>query len=425
MDKYTIYTILILNLITGIYYYINKKCEIPFFLAFFNIMVQYRLLSLELGYGEWVNYDYGVDFVFNLKIAYEVSVLILIGTSILMYSFMGFYNPNKKRIRDNDNYLKEFILSKKPYIIVGLAVFSVLQIALAKSNAGGYGFLGKLGNTSFIILLFLVIINTDTKKGIVKIFYIGLFFFMTYLTWSSGLRFQFLGWMIPIGYYMVRNIKPSLKVFYIIAGIFFMMTIFSVARTLTYVANKKVSYRQILDLSFQRMLIADDINFIDGFMMMYEIYPRYLDYDYGLEHLDIVLRPIPRAIWPSKPLAGWFQNFAAKYGKKTQMVGFSPTIYGVFYAEGAQAAIIIFSVLWAWALARLYSSFSGFTSILSIFCIGILLSSLVPILRSGDLPGDFAVVFMSYWPFIIFVRRYKKFVKKQLIIEQIKKMTPT
>jgi hypothetical protein len=86
----------------------------------------------------------------------------------------------------------------------------------------------------------------------------------------------------------------------------------------------------------------------------------------------------------------------------------------VFYAEGGYIGVILLSVAWAWLLAYLYRTFSYFSSDLSAFLVGIILVSMIPIFRSGDMPGDFAIVLMSFWPMIIFTRMYKKFVKKQL-----------
>ena len=169
-----------------------------------------------------------------------------------------------------------------------------------------------------------------------------------------------------------------------------------------------MSFSEFYNKSIDRLLVAEDINFIDGFIMMYQIYPDKLDYTYGFEHLAILVRPIPRTIWPDKPLAGWIQNYKAKYKTDTQEVGFAPTIYGVFYGEIGVLGVIIFSIAWGKFLSYLYSSFKIFKSNLSVILIGVMLASLIPLFRSGDLAGDFSIVLMSYWPLIIFVWQYKQ-----------------
>jgi oligosaccharide repeat unit polymerase len=408
-----------INMFAGIMYFIKSKNEIPFMLALFNVMVEYRLISVELGYSSFVTFNYGISFSYGFDIAYSVSNLILLGTTVMMYSFMIFDRKKTKNIPDNDNYLQQFVQSRKTIILGGLGLFSVFQLLFASNISDGYGNLAKLGNTSFIILLYLVFIFTKTKKPIIKIAYLIGFVMLARITWSASMRFQFLGWMIPIAYYLLRRVKPFLKVLFLTVGVVVMMLIFSISRTIQY--NPNMNFSQLTDASLQRMMVADDVNFIDGFMMMYQIYPQFLDYRYGLEHVNIFLRPIPRTLWPDKPLAGWFQQYAQKYHTRLFVVGFSSTIYGVFYAEGGTIGVIIFSVFWGWMIAYFYRSFGGFNSVLSYICIGILLASLIPILRSGDMPGDFAIVLMSYWPFIIFVRQYKKFIKKQTRIEMYKR----
>jgi oligosaccharide repeat unit polymerase len=186
----------------------------------------------------------------------------------------------------------------------------------------------------------------------------------------------------------------------------------------TRAAQKEMSLEDLYEESYDRMEESDDINFIDGFMMMYQVYPKYLDHTYGMDHLSILLRPIPRNLWPGKPLAGWFQNYQEKYGTQKSTIGFSPTLYGVFYSEGGVVGIIILSVLWAYALAWTYRNFSAYKSDISYILIGVFLTALIPIFRSGDLPGDFAIVLLSYWPIILFTYKYRQFVKKRIQREQ-------
>lgn len=414
MDNEFIYIILILNMVVAIYYYLKSGCEIPIFLALFNILVHYRIITLELGLSEFVNFDYGIDFTFNLEMAYQIAWYITIGTSVLMYVFMFVYKPSVKYFNDTDVYLKDFLALNKKYIIAGLISFTLFQLFLSNNISDGYGNLSKLANSSFILLLFLLFYFTKTTNIQLKALYLIAFLGIGYVTYSPSLRFQFLGWMIPIGYFLVNKVKPTIKLWLMVAGVFAILVIFSTAGVMRYNALSEMSAEEIYDESYERLQVSDDVNFIDGFMMMYQIYPKYLDHTYGIEHLNILFRPIPRTIWEGKPLAGWFQNYQEKYNTDRMNVGFSPTLYGVFYAEFAVEGIVIFSVLWAIALSWMYRSLSIYRSKLSYLLIGILLTALIPIFRSGDLAGDFAIVLMSYWPIIVFVYYYKKYVRKRL-----------
>ncbi len=422
MDRSLVHFFLFANFIVAIIYFLRKKNEIPFFLAVFNLMVEYRILALESGKSIFVFYDYGIDFIFNMEYAYIASGLITLGTSIMMYSYMLFFKTPVKSIKDNDQLLSVFVDKNKKTIIIGLCFFTLLTVALSGGNAGAYSYLTRLGNTSFILLLFLVVLFGKKTTGFMKLIYGLLFCFLAYLTYGTALRFQFLGWIIPIGYFLVRNVKPGKKIVLAFSGIFVILIVFSLAGAMRQNSVSDLTLGQMYDLSVDRMLVADDINFIDGFMMLYQVYPKLLDYDYGLQHIAIFLRPIPRSLWPGKPLASWVRNYQAKYnnGVVLESAGFSPTIWGVFYSEGGVVAIIIFSVFWGWFLGFLYRKFSSFKSDLSYLLIGILLASLIPVFRSGDMAGDFSIVLMSFWPIIVFVRYYKKFVERELKLERLK-----
>jgi hypothetical protein len=408
-----IYIILITNMVISIIFYVKEKCEIPLFLALFNLMVEYRSISLMLGYSKWVEFDYEIYFVFNLDYAHKISQLILLGTSILIYSFILFFSVPRSKFYDNNQMLTDFVRSKSKTIIVGLILFSIFQLALSSSISQGYGFLAKLGNCSFVILMFMLIRSQGSGNLGFKILFFILFAGLSYVTYEPGLRFQFLGWLIPIGFYIMRNIKPLPKVALLFAGIFLVLIIFSAAGVLRYNKFEAISFKELYDKSLDRIKIADDINFIDGFIMVHQVYPKHLNHTYGLDHLGIFFRPIPRSIWPDKPLAGWVQNYYAKHGKEgVWAAGFSPTLYGVFYSEMGITGIVFFSVLWAFILGYIYKLTQLYNSDLKVFLVGILLASLIPILRSGDLPGDFAIVLMSYWPILIFVGQYNKYLKR-------------
>ena len=413
MDRNYTYLILTVNAIAALYFYIKTKAEIPLFLVLFNIFVEYRVISLQLGYAEWVSFEYVIPFKWNFDIAYKVSDFILMGSSIMMYCFMIFYRKPVKK-KDSNSMLDAFVLSKKKHIIYGLIFFALLSAAL-KGHDGGYASLTKLATSSFIIFFFLLIRAEKNKKADVRLALRFVFVFLAYVTYDTAMRFQFLGWMIPIGYYLARNIPPAKKITFAVLGLFVIMVVFSAAGVLRYKKLSEISLATLYNDSVDRLKISDDINFIDGFMMIYQVYPDQLPFEHGKEHLNIFLRPIPRSLWPGKPLASWVRNVEARHGWVNEdSAGFSPTIWGVFFAEGGFTGIIILSVLWALGLAYLYRTFNSFSADLSSFLTGIILVSMIPIFRSGDMPGDFAIVLMSFWPMIVFTSQYKKYIKKQL-----------
>ncbi len=415
MDRNYTYLILAINAAAAIWFFIKKKAEVPLFLVLFNIFVEYRVVSLRAGYSEWVSFEYVIPFKWNFDIAYKVSDLILMGTTIMMYCFMYFFKPPAK-INDSNELLHTFVRSKRKHIIYGLILFGAISVILrGGDNSTAYSALIKLATSSFIIFFFLLIIADRASTRRITPMSVVIFLFLAYITYDTAMRFQFLGWMVPVGYYLARNISPSRKLIFAIVGISVTMVVFSAAGVLRYKKLSDLTIGQLYNESVERLKISDDINFIDGFMMIYQVYPDELPYEHGQEHLNVLLRPIPRSLWPGKPLASWVRNVEARHGWVNEdTAGFSPTIWGVFYAEGGIPGVIILSVLWAWLLAYMYRAFSVFTSDLSAFLVAIILVSMIPIFRSGDMAGDFAIVLMSFWPMIIFTRMYKKFLQKQL-----------
>lgn len=403
----------LIALVWAIIEYFRTKDEVPLFLAAFTGLTINRLFLLESGEAEWVAFDYGINFIFNMEYAYIVSDLILLGTFVFLLSYL-FTNKNPRTVSADDTELfSEFVSLQKNKIIYGFIFFFLFSFLMRGSLSMGYGFLLTLANSSFIILLFLAIKKADTtslqKAGLV--IFMGI---LAYATYNPGLRFQFLGWSIPIMIFLLKDFGPLKRGIYYLAGGFIVLIFFSMAGALRNPENIDKPISEIYEEGKGRLFEAEDINFIDGFIMLYQVYPEYLDYHYGLDHLGILLRPVPRSWWPGKPNGGWHQKYADKYNYGEEFgTGISTTIYGVFYGEGGVVGIIICSVLWGIGLAKLVKLSNSFNSDIQNLIKGMIMASLIPIMRSGDLAGDFAIVGMSYWPIFLFLYQYKKFLKEK------------
>ena len=92
---------------------------------------------------------------------------------------------------------------------------------------------------------------------------------------------------------------------------------------------------------------------LDGMVLLMNVYPKLLPYEYGMGHFEILERPIPRAWWPGKPIGGYMNKLGFFDAGSGGTIGISPTLFGSFYQEGNWVAIILFSVIYGWALARL------------------------------------------------------------------------
>ena len=151
---------------------------------------------------------------------------------------------------------------------------------------------------------------------------------------------------------------------------------------------------------------------LDGFMMVLDVYPKHLNYSYGMEHFEILLRPIPRKLWPGKPVGGYANKLGLNDYKNAGTVGISQTIYGTFYGEGGVMGIIILSIIYGWLFVKLFRYTYRYNSDVHWLLKGIIIASFVPILRGGDLPGIIAFIGMSYWPVFLFLYQYNKFLKE-------------
>lgn len=406
--------------IASISFFFKRNEELPFFLCFYTGMVLVRLYLLEQGQAEWVNFDYGIYFEFTMEEAYNVATLMILGTVVLVACLLSFSKPPPVIKKDNSSYLKQFLAEKRTLIIGLFILFYFFQLMFRNSLSHGYATNIVLANSSFVILLFLLFYKSDTTTT-QKVFFSILTGVIAYSTYSSENRFQFLGWVIPIALLLLQKRKPFQKLLPLGIGMVAILLFFSIARTLRSSEVRSASTEEIYEAGVSRLLEFEDINFIDGFMMLHQVYPDYLDYHYGMDHLAIFFRPVPRSLWPGKPAAGWHQKYAEKYNYGESFeAGFSPTLYGVFYGEGGVMGIVIFSIIWGWFLARLSYSINSYDTDLYQVLKGVLIASLIPVLRSGDLAGDIAVVGMSYWPIFTFLYLYGKFIKKEKQKEYIK-----
>jgi hypothetical protein len=152
---------------------------------------------------------------------------------------------------------------------------------------------------------------------------------------------------------------------------------------------------------------------LDGFVILQNIYPARLDYSYGMEHIEILLRPIPRALWPTKP-GGGYMNKLHVFDTDTGTVGFSPTIFGDFYAEDGLVGIIVLSLLYGACIGLITKRATGLSVSGLLLVRAVLCASLIPLLRGGDLAGIYSWIGMSFWPcFLVLWKRRSELVNKE------------
>jgi hypothetical protein len=182
---------------------------------------------------------------------------------------------------------------------------------------------------------------------------------------------------------------------------------------------KDMSTGELLALSVERLLVSEDSNMLDGFMMVHQVVPDLIDFQLGLNHIEILTRPIPRSVWPNKPVGGYANKLDLndQYGESFG-IGISESMYGTFYMEGGVIGIIIFCWLYGMILAKIVTSFEKYHGMLGATLLGCIYASLIAWFRGGDFAGIFALLVLSYWPVLLFMRRYNAYLKREKLIER-------
>jgi hypothetical protein len=251
-----------------------------------------------------------------------------------------------------------------------------------------------------------------------KMVYIVILAYAAYLSYNPRLRFQFLSWLIALGIFIYGKYSPLSKLKYYLVGGFAIIILFAMAGVARNVSVHNLSWSTLISSSIERNENRQDQNMLDGFIMVMDVYPEHSDYRYGMEHLDILTRPIPRQLWHDKPVGG-YANRLGLTDMDQGAVGISPTLYGSFYEEGGVIGIIILSILYGFLFAKLINYSERYSSDMRWLIKGLIFASALPLLRGGDLPGVYAFIGMSFWPVFIFIWYYNKKIKRRNIFNNI------
>lgn len=412
----------ILGIIALIYFF-KQNNEILFLPLFFfwNTGIS-RYLAIQTGKADWaiVNYTMNI-FSFSMEKADQALMLFFIGTVVFFFSFLFFSSLIKQKQEPIDSYpiFKDFILTKTTFIIRLFIFFMIINTVFRGMISGSAAY----GNSYFIlfgmaigglILLMFILYRYLTFKfdPLKKAFYLFLIIYSALLSYNPNQRFQFLSWLIAIGI-LITQFQTSVNKFkYYLVGGAVIIILFSIAGISRNNDLSKMTITEIYDAAMERYDTAEDQNMLDGFMMVLDVYPQYLDYSYGMEHLEILMRPIPRQLWPGKPVGGYHNKLGLNDINSGKTVGISQTIYGSFYGEGGLPGIIIFSILYGLFFTLIFNYTDRYNSDMKWLLRGITVAWVLPLLRGGDLPGIVAWLGMSYWPVFWILYQYNKYLKE-------------
>lgn len=395
---------------------LRRNDELPLLISTFLFYVaSYRYWAVTGGTNDWVNLG---SFGFT-SITDEVAIIalsyIVLGEICLLVTYMwrqGSVLPISSLESDStyqalpgDRALFRWLRPK--VLLLGLACIPLVlltrtnvieQVSSGRSLA--FQISGYLRLFPFVLVGVATLVVCLWKFGgfsssINKIIAVAILVSLVHLTFSSSGRFQFLGWLSASGIILASSYKPKTRLFILTTVAIISIGVFAVAGALR---NPSLNPDILNQAAWERAFSAEDANMLDGFVLVQEVYPQRLDFRLGMEHLEILLRPIPRALWPEKPVGGYMNQLGLITADTGFTLGISPTLFGSFYAEAGVIGIVFFSSVYGAILAAIVRYTAGLQLFAGVLIRAILCASLIPLLRGGDLPGIYAWIGMAFWP---------------------------
>jgi hypothetical protein len=399
----------------GVWWFLRRNDELPLAITGFNFLFLRRLWLVESGVIDWARFDYGIPFSFG-EYSHEAATYMLLGATILTATYCMFAKRRPGLAIDNEDSFKAFLLRHRSKILAGFVLFSIANGIVRPSFSdhledlfvSGYAFEFTLAHSSFIILIAILVMYAQRGTLAQKALMLAIVGGSAFFSIMPSLRFAILGWAVPLAFVTSSTLRASRKllIFSVVGSV--VALVFTVAGMLRYTEMQSLEPEQLVEASAGALMRGGDVNMLDGFTMLMQVYPDVLDYGLGREHLDILTRPIPRSLWPGKPVGSWTQKLAVASGTDLYGTGISPSLYGSFYGEGGVLGVILLSAAYGWLFARYVNWANRFGSTLRWMLRGVLVASLFALMRGGDLPGIAAFIGMSYWPLALFVWTYRR-----------------
>jgi len=231
-----------------------------------------------------------------------------------------------------------------------------------------------------------------------------------YLTFGPTGRFMFLGWIIGGSYIFSTFWFGRKRMLVLLGSAVAALALFGIAGAMRYEQESGT-----FSASLDRTAAAEDANMLDGLVLLMQVYPKQLPFQYGMGHFEILERPIPRALWPGKPVGGYMNKLGIFNAGSSGTTGISPTLFGSFYTEGGWGAVFILSLIYGWAFARIVSYSCELRPLFGVLIRACLLGGIIPLLRGGDLPGIYAWLGMAFWPVFLFLFWNREYLRSSLV----------
>lgn len=386
---------------------LRRNDEIPLLInSFLFYVTGYRYLTISLGWNQWVNLSsFGFEPITENSALQALSAVVL-GQLCLLFAYT--FNQTKivpiLRPRD-DPYLFRWLRPKAMILgLMCLPLVLVIRNQVADQMSMGSSLAFEVSGYLYLFPMVLIGVATlilclgkfgGLHSGLHRIVALAILCGVVYLTYAPHSRFQFLAWIVAGSTIVSSSYRAKTRLIALAAFAIFGLSLFAVAGAMRNIQSPSGQLNQI---AVERALGAEDGNMLDGFVLLQQVYPKHLEFSLGMQHLEIFMRPIPRSLWPEKPIGGYMKKFTllTQGGKGT--LGFSPTLFGIFYAEGGSIGIIVLSALYGYLLARIVRYSLQLHPFANILVRAVLCAALIPILRSGDMAGNYAWIGMAFWP---------------------------
>jgi hypothetical protein len=417
----------LLLITVSVYWFFKRNDELPLVVSGLTFVFScYRFFAVSQGYAQWVEtaYTFGLDYITDSD-AFQALLYISLSELVLILTYFALM---KEKLPLHDPKIINPKLLPKPTNILALAfvVFFVSEQCKAlimDGSQNNYVFLFPLTQIGMSILLAAIWVFGGFQTQVQKIVCSVFFACAAYATFGIVLRFQFFGLFIAVATtftaFQIPRKRMTAMAGTLLVGIF----LFGASGALR---SSNDTFDKVAGLSnttgaMDRLLAAEDANMLDGFVILQQVYPNMLEHTWGGEHFEILTRPIPRAIWPDKPVGGFVNKLGMRDTEKDGNLGISPSIYGSFYGEGGLIGLIFFAIIYGFGMAKAMTWLARSHPMVNLMGRAVFISWLFPLLRGGDIPGIYSWLGMSMLPILVFC-----YLKRNLLFNRFQrgKSTP-
>lgn len=397
-------TVQLVLIVVSAYWFLRRNDELPILVSLLLFYVtSYRYWAVTNGFDDWViAAQISLPPIYDEEALMALPILIL-GQVCFLFSYML---RQTSRLPVLHTRLRlQGKLANLPLIVLAGGVLMLPLVLLVRSSLSGRGNIAY--GSGYLFLFPMAIIGIATlivwlwRSGLFKTAWMkiaaAIILIAAFdLTFGPSERFRFLGWIAATGMIWFSYRRPAQRGLLLGGLAIVTIIVFALAGAIRDI-EKHGGGDDLQSTAFERMIGGTDANMLDGFVLVRKVYPDLENWRYGMEHIEVLLRPIPRSLWPEKPVGGYV-NRLQLYVRESGTLGYSPTLFGTFYEEGAIPGVILFSIVYGFILAAIVRRSTRLQPQFGVLIRAIALTSMIPLLRGGDLPGIYAWIGMSFWP---------------------------